>query len=634
MKLNYRSLFNVKFLEEIKYNVEFKNDFESISNYTVDTIEEFKETFDKYTFNLFKSFDFSNTVIAGGFILGCVKNFICETSDINIYFYNITENELNEKIKYITSHINNINSKYELIETKNSITFYFDKLYKPIQIILIKFNEKHDILDNFDIPICKILYDGNNILTSCDVIHDINYGKILLNNTCYIDSNETINRLKKYFRIGYKICMNEYSYDNLLIQDGSLFDYVINYKYYNTIEKYKLSMKINENENTKIIYNKNFRLENLSFLKINYYNNDKLKLIEMKNNDNSILNLFIKENQLITDDKYINSLNYLLSKPSDHCYDKNLAMEFCIKQEEITNTMYYGFYIVEKHAEYILTTKIKNLDSWIIKLYCLFPNNKKIIEKLESLLDVNNEKYLPFAFTKQNIYLHNNVKDNILMLEKDINTKSYIIIESGLFKEFIFGFGNEMSMIKMLYILLANKIFININELYNKILIFYNKILMFHNKMSMFYSKKINKKILEMFLEYYTMYNIYFKSYSIDFLDIDLIENNKFIDPIENSKFIDFYVNKNINIYNIHLLQIENIRIMINGNNFDKTFECLNLINPNYKDKVKKIYENENCSICFSYTKSTDVFTFQCQCNYIIHKQCKSQISKCLMCKK
>jgi len=75
-----------------------------------------------------------------------------------------------------------------------------------IQCVTFKyFDNIESLFKSFDINVCRIAYDGNNIIYEDTVLNDIKENKLKFNDGSIYYPSVTLKRLVKYIKMGYDI---------------------------------------------------------------------------------------------------------------------------------------------------------------------------------------------------------------------------------------------------------------------------------------------------------------------------------------------------------------------------------------------------------------------------------------------
>jgi len=155
------------------------------------TITEIKNSIKKF---LPINFDFSNVLIAGGFIVDylksskdiyhkCAQILILprtKPNDIDIFIYGLNTEECTVKLNSILKQF----KANTYVRSKNCVTFkYCYGIYKCInvQVILRCYSSKAEILLGFDVDCSSLGFDGNNILMTPRAVHSFKHGFNVVN---------------------------------------------------------------------------------------------------------------------------------------------------------------------------------------------------------------------------------------------------------------------------------------------------------------------------------------------------------------------------------------------------------------------------------------------------------------------
>jgi len=194
---------------DITYNYEIGN---TMPNYvklplSILTAKHPKITELEYLVEVIPSLSETGPWIAGGSLLRTKMGLLMNT-DIDIFFKN-EKQYLDYEIKIK----NDVGNKFEYIsQEKNNYAHtiyikYMGKKYK-LQLIVFKYYESPcDMLDNFDLDICQIAYDGDRLYVAENTFKSIDNLDMHINhvnNPAYVMS-----RCMKYARLGFKMSNSE-----------------------------------------------------------------------------------------------------------------------------------------------------------------------------------------------------------------------------------------------------------------------------------------------------------------------------------------------------------------------------------------------------------------------------------------
>jgi hypothetical protein len=141
------------------------------------SVEAFKRTFERMSDGLLKNLDWSNLVVAGGLVLGALVSVDTpngdpnaaerwKSSDIDVYVHGLSPREANEKIKHLFETFSaNLPPGTPALVVRNSktITFYARYPLRRIQIVLKLVKSPKAVLLNFDLDICAMGWDGEQV---------------------------------------------------------------------------------------------------------------------------------------------------------------------------------------------------------------------------------------------------------------------------------------------------------------------------------------------------------------------------------------------------------------------------------------------------------------------------------------
>jgi hypothetical protein len=120
--------------------------------------------------NLLDDFDWSNIVLAGGFILGCLEKeelqHHFEKSDLDFWVYGETLSILKEKMKKVIMFFHNKlpDLTFEIYNNSFVVTLKSTLFKSPVQIIGVIGSNSIDVIKFFDFTHCQIGYDGTKLI--------------------------------------------------------------------------------------------------------------------------------------------------------------------------------------------------------------------------------------------------------------------------------------------------------------------------------------------------------------------------------------------------------------------------------------------------------------------------------------
>lgn len=191
-----------------------------------------KEFYNRYPF--IKSINLSNVLVAGGCISNILMFFDNDESDIDLFFYDMTEMEANLKVEEILDTLSKYKKIKDISRNDFTITFFYED--KKIQIITRIFSSKSEILHGFDLGSSAVGFDGDNVyftsLAKYSYINECNIIDTTRRSTTYEK------RLIKYFNRGFDIIIPKLKIDN-------------NYLYYE-LPFFIITLE-NESQNNKLV---------------------------------------------------------------------------------------------------------------------------------------------------------------------------------------------------------------------------------------------------------------------------------------------------------------------------------------------------------------------------------------------
>ena len=146
--------------------------------------------------------------IAGGALHRTYRKLSLSDSDVDVFFKN------KEQLDNFLMELNINALKTGKYSTKSYIVSdwhhtivvnYMDTDWK-IQCVCFKyFDTIEDLFRSFDINVCRIAYDGNNVIFEKQVLDDINNNNLKFNESSIHYPSVTLKRLVKYVKMGYNI---------------------------------------------------------------------------------------------------------------------------------------------------------------------------------------------------------------------------------------------------------------------------------------------------------------------------------------------------------------------------------------------------------------------------------------------
>ena len=144
-----------------------------------------------YTHNTIGNFNWSNVIMAGGFIFGLLSpNSLLPSSDIDFFIYGETEKDRYNKSLYLLKHFCKPDS-YCIIN--KSVLIIINKGMRDIQIIVTDKTNPIDITNSFDLNYTKCYCDGQTIMCSNECIYALEHRIAVIDSA----KNNTDKRLYK-----------------------------------------------------------------------------------------------------------------------------------------------------------------------------------------------------------------------------------------------------------------------------------------------------------------------------------------------------------------------------------------------------------------------------------------------------
>ena len=145
--------------------------------------------------------------IAGGCLHRTYRKLPLTNADIDVFFKNKEQFEKFVTAISLTSLFsgNTIESTI-YSEWHCTLTIKYMDIDWKIQCVTFKyFDNIEELFKSFDINVCRIAYDGTNIIYEDGVLNDINSNKLKFNEGSIYYPSVTLKRLVKYVKMGYDI---------------------------------------------------------------------------------------------------------------------------------------------------------------------------------------------------------------------------------------------------------------------------------------------------------------------------------------------------------------------------------------------------------------------------------------------
>lgn len=194
------------------------NDTLAIAN----SLQHFRTNFNLFTESSLADLDWSNVVVAGSAVVTSLLSVpeqhahtkrslrhyyhqvVAPASDVDLFLYDLTEEEAVEKIKQIERNVRDaLLVETTTIRTKNTITIVSQYPVRHVQIVLRIYKSITEILTGFDVDCSCGAYDGKQVWASPRAIAAYMTQTNTLDLTRRSPSHE--NRLSKYRHRGFEV---------------------------------------------------------------------------------------------------------------------------------------------------------------------------------------------------------------------------------------------------------------------------------------------------------------------------------------------------------------------------------------------------------------------------------------------
>lgn len=239
--LTYTKLQN----SEYDYQVYTCDDYTPKTNFGEKSMIAPNEFIDKFNFNtnnIFVHIDWSNIIIAGGFIFGLLNNIsngIIESTDIDIFIYSEYENVREQKWKYLLKYFERFSPCYKY--ENGTITIIIPTLKYNIQIIVMLAKEPNEVIQEFDLNYVKLYYNGKTVNAHIECMFGFKYQLATCN---LIFTNNLDKRLCKTIMKGLQLIKNnDIDIHSKLIKNNKIVNISMHKK--NICEMYNLRQHFN-----------------------------------------------------------------------------------------------------------------------------------------------------------------------------------------------------------------------------------------------------------------------------------------------------------------------------------------------------------------------------------------------------
>lgn len=173
--------------EKSKYVMPLKDDDRkpNDSPAIVESFKQFQNNFNVFSESSLVDMDWSNVVVAGSAVVTAMlpipekyssskrgirqyyHEIVAPASDVDLFLYDLTEEQALEKIKQIETKIRDaILAETTVVRTKNAITIASQYPIRHVQIVLRVYKSISEILTGFDVDCSCAAYDGNQVYAS------------------------------------------------------------------------------------------------------------------------------------------------------------------------------------------------------------------------------------------------------------------------------------------------------------------------------------------------------------------------------------------------------------------------------------------------------------------------------------
>ena len=214
-ELTTQSVFGLNFANTCDLCLVAKNKYQHGEPVTVSNMIFHKRLLDKVGDLFDETFDWSNIIIAGGFILGLIERKAdpaqYATSDIDIFVYGKDKTEVINKIQaiynYFLKKLGGAFYAFVHVPDTATLNIIIPGERFPIQVIGTTFKNPMEVLNSFDMTHCQVGYVGDKILYTKEFISAIQTQTTKITKR----SIHAYRLVKAYYR-GYSIYRPEYCY--------------------------------------------------------------------------------------------------------------------------------------------------------------------------------------------------------------------------------------------------------------------------------------------------------------------------------------------------------------------------------------------------------------------------------------
>ena len=145
--------------------------------------------------------------IAGGSLHRTYRKLPLTNADVDVFFKNKEQFEIFVSTMSLSSLFSNYTIESTIYsEWHCTLTIKYMDVDWKIQCVTFKYFDTIEALfKSFDINVCRIAYDGTNVVYEGNVLNEINNNKLKFNEGSIYYPSVTLKRLVKYVKMGYDI---------------------------------------------------------------------------------------------------------------------------------------------------------------------------------------------------------------------------------------------------------------------------------------------------------------------------------------------------------------------------------------------------------------------------------------------
>jgi len=145
--------------------------------------------------------------IAGGCLHRTYRKLPLTNADVDVFFKNKEQFEIFVSAMSLSSLFSNYTIESTIYsEWHCTLTIKYMDVDWKIQCVTFKyFDNIEELFKSFDINVCRIAYDGTNVVCGENVLNEINSNKLKFNEGSIYYPSVTLKRLVKYVKMGYDV---------------------------------------------------------------------------------------------------------------------------------------------------------------------------------------------------------------------------------------------------------------------------------------------------------------------------------------------------------------------------------------------------------------------------------------------